>query len=95
MVDGCLFIGLHEFPNVAQSTLDEMAVVRDSLARHHHGIERDGIADEDVLGPIREEEIGGPVGEWIVVKRKLRPGSSLILVLTFCERRKIIETSAV
>src|SRR4029078_239224 len=67
------------FPQAAQCSVNEAAVVRDPLSVEDGRVERLGVAQEDVLPPIGDEQVGRPVRKRILREgvRRERPGLDL------------------
>src|ERR1700722_865316 len=92
-VDALLPYGFHELSNAGHRTLDEIAFVRDALARQHRGVERLCVAEEDVLRATRNEQMSRPVCEGVSSRGMVAKVPALILAFSSCESRKIIASS--
>ena len=79
VVSELLAVILHELTDTAQSPVDELAVVGDALAIKDTGVQRLRVGQDDVLGAIRREQVGRPVGVWIFIQRHDAQGTDLDL----------------
>src|SRR5271166_4915576 len=77
-VNEFLSVLLHELTNGAQRTLDEMAGVVDSLAKHHGQIERLRVAQHDVLRSIRHEYVRRPSAKGFLSSGRVGKAPALI-----------------
>ena len=79
LVDGRMPVVLQGFSQAAHGTLDEAIVVRDPLAVEDGRVERLGVAQEDVLRPSCDEQVGRPVRKRVLGEgqRRERPGLDL------------------